>query len=156
MKVKLPTRPGQPGPAKSHSKAFTLVEVAVATAIAGLVMAGMFQGYIMASRRAQFSSYSLAATATAMKQMERIVAATWVISGTQSTNLFNPVLTATQTNALCLPSNGTNLVYATNFATVTQLSTNPPYAMVQVQCVWNFMGLGIFTNTVAVIRAPDL
>jgi prepilin-type N-terminal cleavage/methylation domain-containing protein len=156
MRVKLPTRNGRPGPAKSRAKGFTLIEVAVSVAIAGLVMAGMFQGYTMASRRAQFSSYSLAATATAMKQMERIVAATWVISGTQSTNLFNPVLTTTQTNALCLPSNGTNLVYATNFATVTQLSTNPPYAMVQVQCIWNFMGLGIFTNTVAVLRGPDL
>jgi prepilin-type N-terminal cleavage/methylation domain-containing protein len=156
MTVNPSKRKGLSGPANRRSKGFTLIEVAVATAIAGLVMAGMFEGYTMASRRAQFSSYSLAATATAMKQMERIVAATWVISGTQSTNIFNPVLTATQTNALCLPSNGTNLVYATNYATVTQLSTNPPYAMVQVQCVWNFMGLGIFTNTVAVIRAPDL
>lgn len=147
---------GRSAPARGRSAAFTLIEVAVAAAIGALVMAGMFKGYTMASRRAQFSSYSLAATATAMKQMERMVAATWVISGTASTNLFNPALTTVQTNALCLPSSGTNLVYATNFATVTQISTNPPYAMVQVRCVWNFMGLGVFTNTVAVLRAPDL
>jgi type II secretory pathway pseudopilin PulG len=136
--------------------AFTLIEVAVAVAFAALVMAGMFQGYTMASRRAQFSSFQLAAQAMAMQQMESIVAATWVISGTSVTNIFSPILTNTQVNALCLPSSGTNLVYATNYATVTQLSTYPPYVMVQVSCVWNFMGMGTFTNTVAALRSPDL
>jgi type II secretory pathway pseudopilin PulG len=140
----------------NDSSAFTLIEVAVALAIAVMVMAGMFEGYTMASRRAQFSSYSLAASATAMKQMERIVASQWVISGQTVTNIFNPSLTAVETNALCLPSSGTNLVYATNYATVTQISTNPPYLMVRVDCVWNFMGLGVFTNTMAVLRGPDL
>jgi prepilin-type N-terminal cleavage/methylation domain-containing protein len=147
---------GKKVPAKRGPAAFTLIEVAVATAIAAIVMAGMFKGYTLASRRAQYSSYSLAATATAMKEMERIVAATWCITGTPSSNIFNPALTVPQTNALCLPSSGTNIVYATNYATVTQLSTTPPYAMVKVQCVWNFMGLGNYTNTVAVIRGPDL
>jgi len=128
----------------------------VALAVAVLVMAGMFRGYTMASRRAQFSAYQLAANAMAMQQMESIVAATWVISGTSVTNIFSPSLTNTQVNALCLPSSGTNLVYATNYATVQQISFNPPYVMVQVSCVWNFMGMGTFTNTVAVLRAPDL
>ncbi|MGA2177094.1 MAG: prepilin-type N-terminal cleavage/methylation domain-containing protein [Verrucomicrobiota bacterium] len=146
----------QPVRVRRGSAAFTLIETAVALAIGVLVMAGMFQGYQMASRRAQYASYSLAASAMAMKQMESIVGATWVVSGTAVSNIFSPTLTATQTNALCLPSSGTNLVYATNFATVTQLSVNPPYVMVRVDCVWNFMGLGTFTNTVAVLRGPDL
>ena len=110
----------------------------------------------MASRRAQFSSYQLAANAMAMQQMESIVAATWVVSGTSVTNIFSPSLTNTQVAALCLPNTATNLVYATNYATVTQVSTNPPYVMVQVSCVWNFMGMGTFTNTVAVLRAPNI
>jgi len=147
---------GRPVQRMNDSGAFTLVEVAVAMAIAALEMAGIFQGYTMASRRAQFSSYSLAASATAMKQMERIVASQWVISGETITNIFNPALTAVETNALGMPSNGTNLVYATNFATVTLLSVNPPYLMVRVDCVWNFMGMGVFTNTMAVLRGPDL
>jgi hypothetical protein len=91
-----------------------------------------------------------------MQQMESIVAATWVISGTSVTNMFSPALTNMQVNALCVPSSGTNLVFATNYATVTQISTYPPYALVQVSCVWNFMGMGTFTNTVAVLRSPDL
>jgi prepilin-type N-terminal cleavage/methylation domain-containing protein len=136
--------------------AFTLIEVAVALAISVLVMAGMFQGYTMASRRAQFASYSLAASATAMKQMEKIVASQWVISGMTVTNIFSPTLASVQTNALGMPSNGTNLVYATNYTTITQISTNPPYVMIRVDCVWNFMGMGIFTNSLGVIRGPDL
>jgi type II secretory pathway pseudopilin PulG len=142
------------GGGKAH--AFTLIEIAVALAVSVLVMTGMFEGYTMASRRAQFSSFQLAAQAMAMQQMESIVAATWVISGTSVTNIFSPSLTATQVNALGLPSSGTNLVYGTNYATVTQISTYPPYLMVQVSCVWNFMGMGNFTNTVAVLRSPDL
>ena len=136
--------------------AFTLIEVTVALAISVLMMAGMFKGYTMASRRAQFSSYQLAANAMAMQQMESIVAANWVVSGTSVTNIFSASLTNMQVSALCLPNSATNLVYATNFATVTQISTNPPYIMVQVSCVWSFMGMGVFTNTVAVLRAPDL
>jgi prepilin-type N-terminal cleavage/methylation domain-containing protein len=156
MRFRAAMQTGRPVQGKSNPRAFTLIEVAVAMAIAALVMAGMFQGYTMASRRAQFSSYSLAASAVAMKQMERIVASQWVISGQTVTNIFNPALVAVQTNALGMPSNGTNLVYATNYSSVTQLSTTPPYLMVRVDCVWNFMGLGMFTNTVAVLRGPDL
>src|ERR1700678_1262581 len=136
---------------RGAAPAFTLIEVAVAVAVAALVMAGLFQGYTMSSRRAQFSAFQLAANSMAIQQMESIVAATWVISGTSVTNIFSPSLTNTQVNALCLPSSGTNLVYATNYATVQQISTNPPYVMVQVSCVWSFMGMGVFTNTISVL-----
>jgi len=150
MRISQPVRAG----GKTH--AFTLIEVAVAMGVSVLLMAGMFEGYTMSSRRSQFSSFQLAAQAAAMQQMESIVAATWVISGTSVTNMFSPSLTNTQVNALCVPSSGTNIVFATNYATVQQISTYPPYALVQVSCVWNFMGMGTFTNTVAVLRSPNL
>jgi len=150
MRICQPVRSG------GAASAFTLIEVVVAIAIAVMVMAGMFQGYGIASRQAQFSSYQLAANAMAMQQMESIVAATWVISGTAVTNIFSPSLTNSQVSALCLPNSGTNLVYATNFVTMQQISVNPPYLMVQVSCIWSFIGMGTFTNTVAVLRAPDL
>jgi prepilin-type N-terminal cleavage/methylation domain-containing protein len=150
MRICLPVRSeGQPF-------GFTLIEVVVALAIAVMVMAGMFKGYGIASRRAQYAAYQLAANQMAMQQMESIVAATWVVSGTSVTNIFSPTLTNTQISALCLPNSGTNLVYATNIATVTQISANPPYLMVSVSCQWSFMGMGNFTNTVAVLRGPDL
>jgi prepilin-type N-terminal cleavage/methylation domain-containing protein len=145
----------QTGLLRRDARAFTLIETAVAVAVAAVVMAGMFKGYILASRRAQFASYSLAASAMASQRLENIVAASWVVSGTSVTNVLNPALRAQQVNALGLPSSGTNLVYATNFVTVTQISINPPYLMARVDCVWNFMGMCTFTNTVAVLRAPD-
>jgi prepilin-type N-terminal cleavage/methylation domain-containing protein len=146
----------QPMPEREGTAAFTLIEVSVAMAIAVLVMAGMFQGYQLASRRAQYASFSLAASAMAMQRMESIIAAQWVVSGTSVTNIFNPALQATEVNALCVPNTSTNLIYGTNIVTLTQVSTNPPYLLVRVDCVWNFMGMGTFTNTVAVMRAPDL
>jgi prepilin-type N-terminal cleavage/methylation domain-containing protein len=135
---------------------FTLIEVAFAVAIAALVLAGLFLGYNMAGRRAQYSACSLAANAAAMQQMEQIIAADWVPSY-GLTNLFSTSLTAPQSGSLCLPSAQGNVVAYTNYATVSQISTNPPYAMIQVQCVWTFPSYGgVYTNTVATLRAPNL
>ncbi len=139
----------------ANQSAMTLIEVVVALGISVLLLAGMFKGYLLVSRRALYSSYSVAASALAMKQMEQIVSATW-IPASGATNLFDPTLTMTQTNALGMPGVATNLVYATNYASVKQVSQNPPYVMVRVDCVWGFMDLGTFTNTVAVLRGPNL
>jgi hypothetical protein len=79
-----------------------------------------------------------------------------VVSGATVTNIFNPTLTNTQVSPLCVPTTSTNFMYGTNYVTLRQVSTNPPYLLVRVDCVWNFMGMGTFTNTVAVMRAPDL
>lgn len=132
----------------------TLIEVVVALGISVLLLAGIFKGYMLTSRRAIYTSYSVAANALAMRQMEQIVDSGWRPT-LGVTNIFNPVLAATQTNVLGMPGSSTNLIYATNYATVTQVSTSPPYAMVRVDCVWSFMDMGKFTNTVAVLRAPD-
>jgi hypothetical protein len=136
------------------NSAMTLIEIVVALGISVLLMTGLFQGYTMVSRRAMFSSYSVAADALAMKQMEEIVPASWIPT-LGVTNLFNPVLTTTQTNALGMPGSSTNLIYATNYASLRQVSTSPPYVMIRVDCVWSFMDMGMFTNTVAVMRGPD-
>jgi prepilin-type N-terminal cleavage/methylation domain-containing protein len=132
----------------------TLMEIVMAIAISVVLLTGIFKGYLIISRRSMFAAYSVAANALAMKQMESIVTSTWIPSyGT--TNLFNPQLTATQTNALGMPGSSTNLVYATNYASVRQLSTTPPYALVRVDCVWTYSDMGTFTNTVALIRGPN-
>ena len=135
--------------------AFTLIEVVFATAIAALVMAGMFKGYTMAARRAQFSACSVAANATAMRQLEQCVAANWV-PAYGVTNLFSSSLLVPQTGNLCLPIAQSNVVSCTNYTSITQISTSPAYAMIQVQCVWTFPSYGgTFTNTLAVLRAPN-
>src|SRR5579863_818782 len=85
----------------------TLIEVVVALAISGVLLAGIFKGYLLSSRRAIYTSYSVAAQGLAMKQLEQIADADWYLSA-GNTNIFNPVLSATQTNALGMPGNSTN------------------------------------------------
>jgi type II secretory pathway pseudopilin PulG len=132
----------------------TLVEVVVALGISVLLLTGIFKGYTLASRRAMYTSYSVAADALAMRQMEQIFDASWIPSAGW-TNVFSSTLSATRTNALGMPGTATNLIYATNYASATQVSQNPPYALIRVDCVWSFMDMGTFTNTVVALRAPD-
>lgn len=140
---------------------FSMIEVVFAGAIAALVLAGMFRGYSVVGQTAQYSACNLAANACAMRQLEQIVAADWIPSY-NVTELFSSTLTVPQTGNLCLPSANGNVINCTNYATITQVSASPPYAMVQVQCVWSYPYGGtatnnqVFTNTVAVLRAPNI
>jgi hypothetical protein len=132
-----------------------LIEVVLATAIAALVMAGMFTGYNMAGRRAQFSACNIAANNCAMAKMEQCIAAQWVPSF-GITELFAPSLTVPQPTNLCLPVARSNFVTCTNYTTISQVSSTPPYALIQVQCVWSFPAYGgTYTNTVTTLRAAN-
>ncbi len=113
---------------------FTLIEVAVSSAIAALLFAAVFKSYTIIGRRVQFAAYDLAANTTAMRQLEQTIAADWVPSSGILT-LFTASLTNSVRTNLCLPSVNGSVVNCTNFITVTQISTNPPYAMVRVDCV---------------------
>ncbi len=153
--MKIDTTTGIPGIRRAGPAAFTLIEVVLATAIAAFMLAGMFLGYNMAGRNAQFAACNLAANASALKQLEQIISTDWVPSYGKL-QLFSASLTNPQTVNLCLPSAQGNVVPCTNYTTVSEISTNPPYAMIQVQCVWTFPSYGgVYTNTVAVIRAPN-
>jgi prepilin-type N-terminal cleavage/methylation domain-containing protein len=132
---------------------FTLIEVAFAAAIAALVLAGMFEGYNMAGRRSQYSACSLAASAAATRQLEQVLSAHWIPS-TGTIELFQ--MNGATTNILCLPTVSGNVIPCTNVTSVTQVPGPSPYALVQVDCVWTFPVYGgVYTNTVAVLRAPD-
>jgi len=143
----------KPANRRVGTAAFTLIEVVFASAIAALVLAGMFQGYTMAARKAQYSTCSLAANSMAMQQLEGAYSGNWVPSYSQTQLL---TLSRTQTANLCLPSAQGNVVTCTNYTTVNQVSTNPPYALIQVQCVWTFPNYGgTYTNAVSVLRGPN-
>lgn len=134
--------------------AFTLIEVAFAAAVAALILAGMFEGYNMASRRAQFSACNLAGNAAAMRQLERIISSDWVPSYNNTALLTN---NGTSFGNLSLPSANSNVITCTNTYKTVAINASAPYAFVQVQCSWTFPSYtNIFTNTVAVLRAPNL
>jgi len=138
---------------KPHKQAgFTLIEVAVAVAMAALLFAAIFRAYTVIGRRVQFAAYSLAAHSAAMQQLEQAMSAQWVPSQGVLT-LFNTYAN-TVSNSLYLPNFNDIVVPYTNFVTISNLSANPPYAMIRVDCVWCFADMGVYTNTVAIIRAP--
>lgn len=151
MKIYLPPQGGS----QARLRAFTLAEVVIAVAIAAVLCTAVVECYIMGSRRSQFAACSLAANLQAMKKLEQVIYANWIPSY-GVTNVFNPVLTNMDKENLEMPVAVTNIMTCTNYTTVTQLSTNPPYLMIRVDCVWGFNGLGTYTNTVAVLRGPNL
>src|SRR2546429_6027365 len=125
MKIKTSSQPStemlKQGRARSQ-RAFTLAEVAVAMAITAMSMAGVVAGYIFATRQAEWSAFSLAAQALATQRLEQTRAARW------EPRLSPPLdeLVATNfptvpTNRLDMPISGTNIAYATNYTTITDL-----------------------------------
>ena len=148
---------------KSRSAGFTLTEVVLALAILAVVFGGIITASIQATRRAEWSGYSLAAQALAIQQLEQARSARWDGLPTpvwdEITNI--PSISARQ---LDVPISDTNRpVWATNYVTIStiQVYANPPASvrMVRVDTVWPFTRnneIVFFTNSVADFFAPDL
>jgi prepilin-type N-terminal cleavage/methylation domain-containing protein len=142
-------RLGKAGPRRG----FTLIEVVMSMAVAGIMVAGLVSGYRQAVRVAEWSAYSLAANSIALQGLERARAAKWDPAGGVD-RLQTSYLTNT-CEVLDIPTSRTNTVYATNFYTITTVSTTPPLKMVRVDCVWCFFDRGLYTNTVSTYRTVD-
>jgi type II secretory pathway pseudopilin PulG len=141
---------------RRFARGLTLVEVLVAFAISGLATAGIVYGYVFSINSAERFSMSLAANTRATERMEQIRSALWdsssspVIDQVVASNFPN------QTVTLDLSGAGTGVTYATNIATITDISTSPPLKRVRVDCVWTFgTGSQLMTNTIETCRGPD-
>jgi len=123
--------------------------------IAALVIGVTINGYVSAATRAERSAYSLAAHSLALQRIEQVRSAKW------DPGTFPPTDEVVQsnfpvvTNILDIPVSGTNLVYATNYTTISTVSVSPPLRMIRVDCLWTFMNRKISTNTIITYRAPD-
>ena len=158
-----------------RGSAFTLVEVVFAIAIIALVFTGIITAYTHATRRAEWSGYSLAAQALAVQQLEVARAAVWdpTAGKNELTNLNllaaswnagTQTYSGYTTNILDTPISRTNYIRATNYVTVRMFyinnSSNPPVQiqMIRVNTVWPFtkgQATRFFTNTAASYFAPD-
>lgn len=134
---------------------FTLTEVVISLGISALLISGIISGYVLAIKRAEWSAYSLAAHSLAMQQVEQARAAKWDPQGWPAVDELVSSNFPNRVEVLDIPISGTNLVYATNFTTITQVSTNPPLKMIRVDCVWTFRWEQLFTNTLITYRAGD-
>lgn len=139
-----------------RNSAFTLVETMISILIITMFFSTVLLGYQRAAQRAQWSGYSLAAEAQGTRQLEEFRAVLWDTQSTpiidNTTNIPSPLVLP-----LDLPISGTNVIYATNYATVTTLSNfgnNAQIKMIVIKTVWPWNGQS-FTNTVVDYRAPD-
>lgn len=142
----------------SHARgvlAFTLAETVISIVIMSIGFAGSIQGYILVANRAEWSAYSLAAHALAQQRLEQTRAAKWDVSAYPLINELVSSNFPIDVEILDVPISGTNVVYATNFTTISNMPVTPPLTFVRVDCVWAYYSRGLFTNTMATYRAPD-
>jgi prepilin-type N-terminal cleavage/methylation domain-containing protein len=146
---------------KAPTAAFTLPEVMVALVILVLVFSAIITAYIQSSYRAEWSGMSLAAQAAAIQQLEAAKSAVWDTLQTPVMNQIIQLPTVTSV-LLDLPVTGTNVVYATNYTTITPINYGAASAysvyFVQVNTAWPFRWKNqtvYFTNTVADYFAPE-
>lgn len=140
---------------RDRAAAFTLVEVVVAMSIAAVLMAGLMLGYLQTLERAEWSAHSLAANSLALMRVEQTRAAKWDTLATPRVDQLTQTSFPPAVEILDIPIAGTNMALATNFTTITTISSDPPLRLVQVDCVWSFHNGRVFTNTIITYRAPD-
>ena len=133
----------------------TLVEVVVALAIAGLTMGGIVTGYIFCMNSSAKDALAMAANAKAMERIEQTRSAQW------DTSTYPAVDQLVATNfpdlvvILDRSVSGSNILSATIKTDISQISVTPPIRRIRVDCVWQFKGVGLVTNTIETCRAPD-
>jgi len=131
------------------------METLVALLIAGIAIGAMVSGFLSSVRMAEASVYSLAANTLAVQGYEQVRAARWDA-------VIFPNVDEVQTSnfppagfILDVPRVGTNMIYATNYTTISTISTNPMLKMIRVDCVYRFFGRGLFTNSIVSYRASE-
>ena len=137
---------------------FSLVEVVIAIAIVSLSFGGVIYGYVLITDKAEWTSYSLAAQSLAMQEVELARGAKWDPNAWPPVDEFPPT-NFSRSQTLDLPVAG-QPVYATDYVSITTVSTVPPLRQLQADCVWTLPSRGAsirgpFTNTVITLRTAD-
>ena len=137
------------------NQGFSLTEMIVSMAVAGIMVGGMVNGFMQSAQQAEWSSYSLAAQNQALRGLEQVRAAKWDLYAYPSVDQVVSTNFPGFRDVLDVPRAGGNITYATNRFTITTVSTDPPLKFVRVDCVWRFMNRGYYTNSAFTYRAPD-
>ena len=133
----------------------TLVEVVLSLAIAAIAVAGIVSGYVCSAASAQKWALSLAANARAMERIEEVRCATWDTAKWPALDEVVPANFPDEVVTLDRSGTGVTTVYGTNITTISQISSYPPLKRIRVDCIWNFRGTVLCTNTIETCRAPD-
>ena len=138
---------------------FTLTEVVISLAIAATVFSGVMYGYVLSTDQAEWSAYSLAAHSLALQGVEQARGAKWDPQAWPSIDELG-VTNYTQISTLDVPTLPGNPTLATNYISISTVSTYPPLRELRADCVWALAyrkgrTRGPFTNTVVTLRAAD-
>ena len=133
----------------------TMIEVVIALAISSVAVGCLAAGYCFAVLAAEKSALSLAANARMMERLEQTRSAKWdMVSWPPVDELVSgnfPI----QVVRLDLAGAGSAVTYATNYTEISKPSGDPPLKRIRVDCVWNFKGVQLLTNTIQTCRCPD-
>ena len=133
----------------------TLVEVVVALAITGLIVGGIVAGYIYCTTSAVKAELAQAANARAMERIEETRSAQWDTSVWPNVDQLVATNFPNEIVSLDMPGSNSGGTSATIETTISQISLSPPVRRIRADCIWQFRGGGLITNTIETIRAPD-
>jgi type II secretory pathway pseudopilin PulG len=133
----------------------TLVEVVISLAITGLTVAGIVSGYIYCMTATVKAELVQAASAQAMERIEETRGAKWDTSAWPTIDELVATNFPDEVVSLDMPGSGSGGTSATIVTTISQLSVTPPVRTIRVDCIWQFRGVELITNTIETIRAPD-
>lgn len=133
----------------------TLVEVVIALALTGLTVGGVVAGYIYCTTAAIKAELVQAANARAMQRLEETRSAQWDASVWPTLDQLVATNFPDEVVSLDLPGTNSAGTTATIQTTISQISLTPPIRGIRVDCIWQFRGVELITNTIETIRAPD-
>ena len=119
------------------------------------MVAGIVTGYIFCTTSTVKDSLYMAGNARAMERLEETRSAIWAPfrgdpeDDLVATNFPDKVVT------LDLSGSGSDTTSATLKTDISQISLSPPVRRIRVDCIWQFRGVELITNTIETIRAPD-
>ena len=136
-------------------EAMSLVEVLVATAMAGLAIGAIVTGYSFCANSVDYTANSMAANARAIERLEEMRSAKWDTAAYPAVDQLIAINFPIKTVTLDVSGSGVGVTEATIQTTISDISTKPPLKRLRVDCVWNYKGVRDVTNTVETCRAPD-
>jgi hypothetical protein len=123
-----------------------LAEAVIAVGLSAMMSASILYGFVVASRKLAWATYSSAAQAVAISALEQGFSCRWDPT-TGVDEMTNLVQVQTNWTVAYLP--------ATNYLTYTDVTNNSSRGRAMTStCVWS-MGGRTFTNTVPAFRAPN-
>jgi hypothetical protein len=133
----------------------TLVEVVIALAIAGTTVAGIVTGYVFCLTSSVKDGLYMAANARAMERLEETRSAVWAPYRAQPVDELVTNNFPDKVVILDLSGSGSNVTSATIQTDISQISLSPLVRRIRVDCIWQFKGVELVTNTIETCRAPD-